>query len=100
MVLCGAVLEGFAQVCLKRASVQGAQRPWLVTGILLFLVEIGLYTRALKTLDVAVAYPLSALSYATVVLAAALVLDERPGVRRWLGVLLIALGAACALPQS
>ena len=100
MVLSGAVLEGVAQVCLKRTASSGSRRlPWLAAGVVLFLLEIGLYTRALKTLPVSVAYPLSALSYAAVVVAARLLLGERPDRRRWAGVLLVVTGAACALPS-
>lgn len=100
MVLSGAVIEGVAQVCLKHSTAAQARRQgWLAAGVLLFLVEIALYTRALKTLPISVAYPLSALSYAAVVLSAFLLLGERPDHRRWLGVVLIVLGAACAIPE-
>jgi drug/metabolite transporter (DMT)-like permease len=102
LVLAAALIEGVAQVCLKRATeiVRRTDAAWLALGVGLFVIEIGLYTRALKTLDVAVAYPLSALSYASVVLSARLLLGERPDRRRWSGVLLIILGAACAVPQG
>lgn len=100
MVLAGAILEGVAQVCLKHAAAPRARRHyWLLAGVGLFLLEIGLYTRALQTLPVSVAYPLSALSYAAVVVAARLMLGERPDRRRWIGVLLVAVGAACAIPS-
>ena len=99
LVLAGAVLEGVAQVCLKHAAVPRIRRAhWLAAGVLLFLLEILLYTRALQILPVSVAYPLSAFSYAAVVLAARMMLGERPDRRRWFGVLLVALGAACAIP--
>lgn len=100
MVLLGALLEGVAQVSLTRASrgTDWRHARWLVLAIALFAVEISLYTRALQQLPVAIAYPLSALSYAAVVLAAWLLLGERPNRRRWLGVLLIGLGAGLALP--
>lgn len=101
MVLAGSLLEGVAQVCFKRAASEPQHRlRWLAPGILLALIEIGLYTRALKSLPISAAYPLSALSYAAVVLAARVLLGEQPSRRRWLGIALIVAGAACALPES
>jgi multidrug transporter EmrE-like cation transporter len=102
MVCVAALLEGVAQVALKCAAGSSGTRHvvWLSLGGALFAVEIGLYTRALKTLDIAVAYPLSALSYAAVVLAARVLLGERPDRSRWTGVVLIVAGAACALPDA
>ena len=102
MVGLAALLEGVAQVALKcAAGTTGARHTaWLGLGGALFVLEIGLYTRALKTLDIAVAYPLSALSYAAVVLAARILLGERPDRSRWASVALIVVGAACALPEG
>ena len=100
LILAGSLLEGLAQVCLKLASTQTARTYalWAILGAGLFLIEITFYTRALKTLDIAVAYPLSALSYATVVISARVLLGEQPDFRRWLGVLFIVAGAALAIP--
>jgi undecaprenyl phosphate-alpha-L-ara4N flippase subunit ArnE len=101
LVLAGSALEGFAQVCLKLASSRqsGAYVFWTGFGSILFVLEIGLYTRALKSLDIAVAYPLSALSYAAVVIAARMLLGEKVALRRWLGVAFIVAGAALAIPE-
>ena len=101
LILAGSVLEGLAQVCLKVASAHTARSYvlWVSLGASLFLIEISFYTRALKTLDIAVAYPLSALSYAAVVIAARVLLGEKPNFRRWLGVAFIVAGAALAIPE-
>lgn len=101
LVLSGSVLEGFAQVCLKRASDTKAwdYAKWITLGAGLFVIEIAFYTRALKSIDVAVAYPLSALSYASVVIAARVLLGEKPDFRRWLGVAFIVAGAGLAIPE-
>lgn len=102
LVVVAALLEGVAQVGLKRAAqAQGwSHGTWLAGASLLFAVEIAAYTLALQRLPVALAYPLSALSYTAVVVAARLLLGERPGRRRWLGVLLITTGAALSLPGA
>ena len=101
LVLAGSALEGFDQVFLKLAASRKSWPYvfWTGMGSILFVLEIGLYTRALKSLDISVAYPLSALSYAAVVIAARLVLGEKPDVRRCLGVALIVAGAALAIPE-
>ena len=100
LVVAAALLEGLAQVCLK-LSAHAPRRPreWWALGVALFVVEIALYTGGLRWLDVSVAYPLSALNYAAVVGASALLLGERGGSRRWWGVALVVLGAALSAPD-
>ncbi len=102
LIVLAAGLEGVAQVCLKRSA--NAPRPqghyWLAAGVALFAFEIGAYTRALKSLDVTLAYPLSALSYVAVALAARVLLKERPSRRHWLGLVFIMLGAAFSIPEN
>jgi multidrug transporter EmrE-like cation transporter len=101
LVLAGSALEGFAQVSLKIATRKKAwaYAYWTGIGALLFVIEICLYTRALKSLDIAVAYPLNALSYTSVVIAARVLLGEKPDLRRWMGVVFIIAGAALAIPE-
>lgn len=101
LVLVGSALEGLAQVCLKQAASYTALKyvSWVSLGALLFLFEIALSPRALKSLDIAIAYPLSALSYASVVIAARVLLKEYPTPQRWLGVAFIVAGAALAIPE-
>ena len=99
LVLLAAFIEGLAQVCLK-VGARSLSRPrsWMALGVALFVIEILLYTGGLRSLDVSVAYPLSALNYAVVVAASALFLKERGGLKRWCGVALVVLGAALSAP--
>jgi len=101
MILIGSALEGIAQVSLKIASSKKSWRYvfWTGFGSTLFVIEIALYTRALKFLDIAVAYPLNALSYAAVLIASRMLLNEKTDWRRWLGVGCIVAGAALAIPE-
>jgi undecaprenyl phosphate-alpha-L-ara4N flippase subunit ArnE len=101
LIVSAALVEGAAHVCLKRAAISvpphGGLR-WQALGVLLFIVEIALYTGGLRQLDVNIAYPLSALSYAAVLGASAVFLREQVGPRRWAGVALVGLGAALCAP--
>ena len=100
LVVAAALVEGLAQVSLKLgARAVTRARAWTALGVALFVIEIGLYTAGLKWLDVSVAYPISALNYGAVVVASALLLQERISARRWCGVALIVLGAALSAPH-
>ena len=101
LVVIAALIEGLAQVCLKIGAhaIRRAQ-AWVALGVALFVVEVLVYTAALRSLDVSVAYPISALSYAAVVAASALLLRERVGPRRGWGVALVVAGAAVSAPGA
>ncbi|HVI52403.1 MAG TPA: EamA family transporter [Candidatus Sulfotelmatobacter sp.] len=94
VVVCSAI-EGFAQVYYKKASHAGrGGRRWVVYGTSLFGLEAVLYTVALRFLDLSTAYPLGSLSFVSVTLLSQWMLRERVIARRWIGVLLILVGAA------
>jgi len=95
LVLASSAVEGLAQVCLKRsATPAGDKHRWLSLGIALFIFEALFYSGALQTLDVSTAYPLSALSFVSVTLFSRWILHEAISPKRWLGLALIACGAA------
>lgn len=95
LVVASSAVEGFAQVCLKRSATRSVERRrWLALGIALFIVEALLYSGALRSLDISTAYPMGALSFVSVTLFSSWLLSESIGRKRWLGLGLIAVGAA------
>ncbi|MBF0421771.1 MAG: EamA family transporter [Magnetococcales bacterium] len=93
LVIAASVIEGLAQVCLKK-SVLLVERKWLwlIAGVSLFVLEALLYTVALQWLPVATAYTLGALTFVATALFSWWLLREPVDQRRWLGLALIVLG--------
>jgi multidrug transporter EmrE-like cation transporter len=105
------VVESFAQVCLKIGAgggppVLGAPyaalaqsnnmlcRPfvWKALGVVLYGLEIFLWTSVLHLLDVSVAFPMGSLCFVGVAILSKIFLGEQVGRVRWSGVLCIILG--------
>lgn len=70
--------------------------PWIVAGILVYVVEITLWFAALSMTRLSVAFPFMALSYCGVVIASRFILGERVSLRRWLATGAVAFGVALA----
>lgn len=87
------VIEGFAQVFLKKSALVGGRALWIGLGVAFFAVEAAIYSGALHYLDVSVAYPIGSLSFVAVTLLSQWLLGERINGSRWLGIVLILLGA-------
>ena len=101
IVLVCAVVEAFAQICLKLSSRPAAPRlRWIGIGLVLFVVEAVLYTLALQRLDVGVAYALGATSFVAVALGSSVLLGERLPRVRWLGIGCILAGCAVLAAQG
>ncbi len=68
--------------------------PWVVAGLLIYVVEFVVWFAALTLAPLSVAFPFMALSYCGVVLASRWVLKEHVSLRRWLGTIAVAGGVA------
>jgi undecaprenyl phosphate-alpha-L-ara4N flippase subunit ArnE len=89
------VLEGIAQVALKKASAGGRWHwYWTGAGLLIFALEALIYTVVLQMLAVSVAYPIGALGFVMVTLMSKWCLQEKICGSRWFGVGMIISGAA------
>ena len=96
------VVESCAQLCLKLGSAAPvrpapgvsprSRRAWIAVGVAAYVVEIALYTLALRLMDVSVAFPLGSLCFVGVALLSRLVLREAIGWSRGLGIGLILAG--------
>jgi len=110
-VVAAMTIESFAQMCLKVGASGGPKilvepyqsqsisfailsyaKSWIVIGILLYLIEIGLWTLALHQLDVSIAFPMGSLCFVGVALLSQLFLGESVGRLRWIGVFCILAG--------
>lgn len=83
----------------RRAGVAGflldvLGSPWIVAGLLIYVVEFTVWFAALTLAPLSVAFPFMALSYCGVVIASRFILKERVSLRRWLGTAAVAGGVA------
>ena len=83
----------------RRAGAAGFVRdlvgsPWVVAGLLIYVVEFVVWFTALTLVPLSVAFPFMALSYCGVVIASRFILKERVSFRRWLGTIAVAGGVA------
>ena len=100
VILC-TVIEGFAQIFLKKSSLKAVRkRLWTVLGIGFFVLEAMLYTGALQFLDVSTAYPIGSLSFVAVTVLSQWLLHERVTKARWFGVGLIIVGASLVVAHA
>lgn len=68
--------------------------PWVVAGLLIYVVEFIVWFAALSRAPLSVAFPFMALSYCGVVIASHWILKEPVSLRRWLGTVAVAGGVA------
>ncbi len=71
-----------------------ARSGWIVAGVALLGIHLGLYLLALRRADLSFALPLTAASYPLSALMARFYLHENIGTTRWIGTLLITAGVA------
>ena len=95
-----AVNEGFAQVALKLSVLTRRLRfYWIAAGIALFVLDAVLYSIALRSLDVNVAYTISSLGLVSVAAVSRWVLRETIPTIRWAGIILIVIGTGLIVSQ-
>jgi drug/metabolite transporter (DMT)-like permease len=105
LVASGAVLEATGQICLKLSANRNhhgthpwgvikasLQNHWMVCGVLCFLTQALLFTLALTKLPLSIAFPAGSMAFVFVALLSLLLLRERVGAYRWLGIALIFAG--------
>jgi drug/metabolite transporter (DMT)-like permease len=100
VVIC-AFIEGLAQVFLKKSVLKSkAAILWGVSGVTLFLLHAVIYAGALWFLDLSVAFPITSLSFVTVVMLSQWLLQETVGRMRWIGVCLILIGTSLIVAHA
>lgn len=93
LVVLSTLIEGVGEILLKKSQLDRARQvSWVLAGVVVFVVQMAVYTAALKFLDLGVAFALTSLSFVAVALLSKLLLGEAVTPIRWLGVALIVFG--------
>ncbi|TWF47400.1 permease [Neorhizobium alkalisoli] len=91
--------EAARELCFKYAATRPGRSfiavPATWAGILFWGVELLAWTTVLAVLPLSIAFPLMALSYACIAIAAAFLFGEMVDTRRMLGIALVAGGVVC-----
>lgn len=101
LVVVSTMVEAIGQIFLKNSSLDARRRlRWILLGVLVLMVEIVLYSGALRFLAVSTAFPITSLSFVTVTLLSWWLLGEEVAPLRWTGVGLILVGTSLIVAQA
>ena len=101
LVVVSTMVEGFGQTFLKKSAIDTARRRrWILLGVAVLIVEVLLYSGALRYLAVSTAFPITSLSFVMVTLLSHWLLDERVTPMRWAGVGLILIGTSLIVAHA
>ena len=109
LVLLGVLLNAAAQLLLKAGTnsigqfefsmanllpvgVRVASQPYIVAGLMCYVVSVVVWIMALSRVEVSVAYPMLSIGYVVSAIAAYYLFGESLGPVRWLGIGFIVLG--------
>ena len=101
LVVVSTMVEGFGQIFLKKSALELARRRfWVLLGVCVLIVEVLLYSGALRVLAVSTAFPLTSLSFVMVTLLSKWLLGEHVTPLRWFGVGLILVGTSLIVAEA
>jgi multidrug transporter EmrE-like cation transporter len=101
LVVVSTMVEAFGQIFLKQSSLDSKRRlRWILLGVLVLMVEIVLYSGALRFLAVSTAFPITSLSFVMVTLLSRWLLGEEVAPLRWVGVGLILVGTSLIVAEA
>lgn len=87
------------ELCFKHGAtgtlLETLRKPVIWLGIAFWAVELIMWTRVLEGVALSVAFPLMALSYATIAFAGAVIFKETINFRHALGIILVTFGVVC-----
>lgn len=100
VVIC-ALLEGVAQVFLKKSVLGGVRWfLWISCGVVMLLAEKVIYSQALLFLEVGAAFAISSLNLISITFMSRFLLREKVTRTRWIGVCLIFVGVALVAART
>jgi drug/metabolite transporter (DMT)-like permease len=100
VVIC-ALLEGVAQVFLKKSVLGGVRwLLWISCGVVMLLAEKVIYSQALLFLEVGAAFAISSLNLISITFMSRFLLREKVTRTRWIGVCLIFVGVALVAART
>ena len=109
LILTGVLLNAFAQLALKQGmrvigpfafsmdnlvpiGLKAALNPYVLLGLLCYVVSVVVWLLVLSRVDVSFAYPLLSVGYIVAALFGQAFFDESIGIVRWTGIAVICLG--------
>ncbi|MBU1902061.1 MAG: EamA family transporter [Proteobacteria bacterium] len=109
LILLGVLLNAFAQLSLKQGmrtighfafsvenilpiGTKAILNPFVLTGLLCYVISVIVWLMALSRVDVSYAYPLLSVGYIVTAFAGQMFFQEALGPVRWAGILIICIG--------
>ncbi len=109
MILLGVLLNAAAQLVLKKGmtdighfsftmenllpvGIKVAMNPFVILGVIFYVVSLAVWLMVLSRVDVSYAYPLLSVGYIVAALAGKYLFHEPLGPVRWAGIIIICLG--------
>ena len=109
LILLGVLLNAAAQLVLKKGmtdighfsftmenlvpvGIKVAMNPFVILGVIFYVVSLAVWLMVLSRVDVSYAYPLLSVGYIVAALAGKYLFHEPLGLVRWAGIIIICLG--------
>ena len=70
------------------------RQPWLLAGILTYVIETFVWLKILSEADLSLAFPIASVNFLGIVLASRVFLKERVHRWQWIGTVLVTIGVA------
>jgi len=70
------------------------RQPWLVAGLLTYVIETFVWLRILSEADLSLAFPIASVNFLGIVLASRILLKEQVHRWQWVGAVLVTIGVA------
>ena len=95
LAIASSLIEGFGELFLKKSRLQRQRQIfWVLLGVAVFVVQMSVYTAALRFLAVGAAFAMTSLSFVFVALLSKWLLREEVTPIKWLGIGLIMAGTS------
>jgi drug/metabolite transporter (DMT)-like permease len=95
LVVTSALIESIGQIFFKKARLERRRQVfWVLLGVAVFVLQMAVYTAALRFLAVGAAFAIASLSFAFVALLSKWLLGEEVTPIKWIGIALIMAGTS------
>ncbi|HTS39134.1 MAG TPA: EamA family transporter [Xanthobacteraceae bacterium] len=95
LVVLSSLIEGLGEISFKKSRLQRQRQVfWVLLGVAIFVVQMSVYTAALRFLAVGAAFAMASLSFVFVALLSKYLLREAVTPVKWLGIALIMAGTS------